>query len=238
MKRFLGSVTLIALSGWMLSSAHAATFGPTPYLSVNDSPFASLPFGIFRLENFEDGLLNLPGTSVNAGAIVANPSGATDSVDSDDGAIDGFGQGGHSLYSNNSGAALANFTFTFDAGVLGGLPVYAGIVWTDVGFVTSGNNFAGPVTAEAFDSANLLIGTIGPILLGGDGTVNGSTAEDRFFGFSNVSGISRLVISMSNSTDWEVDHLQYLILVPEPASVTLMVGMVFGAVVWRRRRAR
>lgn len=236
MKRLLLSLVAVASSGWVLAPVDAATFGPTPYLSVNDSPFASLPFGFFRLENFEDGLLNLPGASVNAGTIVVGPSGATDSVDSDDGAIDGLGQGGHSLYSNNGGAALSNFTFTFDSAVLGGLPVYAGIVWTDVGIVTSGDNFGGPVIAEAFDAANVSIGTIGPVFLGGDGTVNGATAEDRFFGFSNVSGISRLVISMSNSTDWEVDHLQYLVLVPEPAGVTLVVGMLLSAVVWRRRQ--
>jgi hypothetical protein len=237
MKRLLFLFVVVALSGSPLITTFAATFGPTPYLSAADSPFTGLPFGFFHLENFEDGLLNTPGVFVNAGAIVVGPGVSIDSVDADDGAIDGFGQAGLSLYSNNGGASLSNFTFTFDAGVLGGLPTHAGVVWTDVGFALAGDNFGGPVSAEAFDSANLSIGTIGPVFLGGDGTVDGATAEDRFFGFSNVSGISRLVISMSNSTDWEVDHLQYGLLVPEPASVVLVIGMLVGAVVWRRRRA-
>ena len=37
-------------------------------------------------------------------------------------------------------------------------------------------------------------------------------------------GISRIVISMNNSTDWEVDHLQYGLTadaVPEPSTIVL-----------------
>jgi hypothetical protein len=214
------------------SLASAVTHGPSPYLSSADSPFAGLPFSYFHLEDFEDGSLNTPGVSVTAGAVVVSPGGTTDSVDADDGAIDGLGQAGHSLYSN---AVLFSMAFQFDAGALGALPTHAGVVWTDVGFFTSGDTFSGPVTAEAFDSASLSLGTIGPVVMGGDGTVNGATAEDRFFGFSSPGGISRLVITMANSADWEVDHLQYGRLVPEPAAVWLAIVGVCGLAARRRR---
>lgn len=129
-------------------------------MSSADSPFTGLPFSYFYLENFEDGFLNTPGVSANSGAIVGIPNNATDSVDGDDGVIDGVGNLGHSLYSGNG---LTHFTFLFACATLGGLPTHAGIVWTDVGLVTSGNTYSGPVTAEAYDLANQWIGSLGPV---------------------------------------------------------------------------
>jgi hypothetical protein len=51
----------------------------------------------------------------------------------------------------------------------------------------------------------------------GDGSVLGQTAEDRFFGAKNASGISKITI-ITNSKDWEIDHLQYgnQKTIPEP----------------------
>lgn len=69
-------------------------FGPTPYLSAADSPFSLSSPGLL-LEDFEDGALDTPGVSSTNGA-PRGPSGLTDSVDGDDGSIDGSGNGGHS----------------------------------------------------------------------------------------------------------------------------------------------
>jgi hypothetical protein len=111
-----------------IDAAVAQTFiGPTPYLSRNDSPFAaSIISGNTYLETFESGALTTPGVTISGGSVIG-PSGITDSVDADDGAIDGSGTGGHTVF----GAGIPGITFTFDAVALGHLPTQVGIVWTD-----------------------------------------------------------------------------------------------------------
>lgn len=226
MIRFVG---ISALLGAV--PAFAAMLGPSPYLSAADSPFAGGTFTYFHLENFESGALTVPGVTLSGGSFLA-PGGATDSVDGDDGSIDGFGTAGRSLYSGG----LFSLSFTFDALALGGLPTHAGIVWTDVG--TASPTFgAGPVTFQAFDSSNVVIGTAGPASLG-DGSINGFTAEDRFFGVTHAAGISRIVISMSNTQDWEVDHLQYGLAptaIPEPGTMLLTATGLLAAFALKRR---
>jgi hypothetical protein len=111
---------------------------------------------------------------------------------------------------------LSAIRFTFNAIALGGfLPTHAGIVWTDVGFATPPLS-VGPVTFEAFGPGLVSLGAIGPVTLG-DGVSTRTTAEDRFFGVINPGGVSAIEIRMSNSTDWEVDHLQFALTIPEPA---------------------
>src|SRR4051794_1842198 len=103
-------------------------YGPLPYLSEADSPFAaSIQAGTTRLETFEDGALNTLGVSASTGETIG-PSGITDSVDGDDGSIDGSGQNGFSYFASPGSIGV---TFSFDAVALGGLPTHAGIVWTD-----------------------------------------------------------------------------------------------------------
>lgn len=178
-------------------------FGPTPYLGFGNSPFSGLGFAQFYLENFEDGALNTPGASASAGWGV-NVGG--DSVDEDDGAIDGSGVMGNSYYSRHTTKSL---TITFNAAALGGhLPTHVGIVWTDVGAVDSGDYGYCNVTFQAFDSAGLLLGSAGGSHVG-DGSNQNGTAEDRFFGVKHNAGIARITIGINNSTDWTVDHLQY-----------------------------
>jgi hypothetical protein len=69
----------------------------------------------------------------------------------------------------------------------------------------------------------------------------GDTAEDRFFGAVSAGGISRFVIRMPNSNDWEVDHLQYgyvplevPVQVPEPATAALLALGLVGFAAARR----
>jgi hypothetical protein len=123
----------------------------------------------------------------------------------------------------------SSITITFDITVLGSLPTHAGIVWTDVGFADPANGFGG-VTFSALDAFGTSLGSIGPFTLG-DGRFAGETAEDRFLGIINPGGISAMTISINNSVDWEVDHLQYGFAgaqrpvdahVPEPSSFALL----------------
>jgi hypothetical protein len=220
---------LIAV-GLLASSALAgSTSGPKPYTSFNDSDLNGLDFsgGYFHLEDFEDNLLNVPGVSATVGA-PTGPGGFTDSVDADDGTIDGSGTNGHSFF---SGDGAGGITFTFDKSVLGSLPTNAGIVWTDG---------EGPLSFDAFDENGISLGAIGPVSESGvfpDGSITGTTAEDRFFGAQNDGGISKILIS-NNGGGIEVDHLQFGAVSaiepppPPPTGIPLPAGVWAGGVVF------
>lgn len=237
----LKTLSAVAIATALSGAAHAIVvagpvfYGPTAYLQASDSPFTGTLFTYFHNETFEGGALSKPGVTASAG-FAAGPSALSDSVDADDGAIDGFGTAGRSWYSGNTAGSMS---FTFSGAVLGALPTHAGIVWTDVGEVTSGSRYVGGVTFEAFDANGASLGSIGPSTLGEFGA-SGETAEDRFFGVYNPGGVSRITISMNNSVDWEVDHLQYgsTAPIPEPETYALMLAGL-GLVGWAaRRRAR
>src|SRR5262245_24436385 len=140
----------VLLGGLNRADADLVFYGPTPYLSAANSPFAGGNFTYFYLENFEDGSLNTPGVTASGTWSVFGPGQVTDSVDADDGVIDGSGTGGHSYLSNFQNTSL---TFTFNAGALGGhLPTDAGIVWTDVGQNNIGDTIGSkPVNFSARD---------------------------------------------------------------------------------------
>ena len=212
------------LSGLAPSVTSAQTFlGPTPYLCKGDSPFiASINAGTTFLETFESGALTVPGVTASTGSVVG-PGGLTDSVDCDDGTIDGSGTNGHSFF---SGDGASGITFTFHADVLGHLPTQAGIVWTDG---------AGTTTFEAFGPTGTSLGTIGPVSIA-DGSFSGTTAEDRFFGVTFAGGISAIKIS-NTSGGIEVDHLQYGIFQPAPyiqKSFAACMGPPAGMIGWWR----
>ena len=191
-----GAVT----SGNVVTGAAGANFfGPTAYVAFDqDSPFFgdvdSLAFDYFHLEDFEDGLFNTPGVASNNGVVRA-PDFFTDSVDEDDGAIDGSGQGGFSFIHF---LGIGGMKFTFDDVALGGLPTNVGLVWTDG---------ADNVTFEAFGPGNVSLGVIGPVAIA-DAFANGQTAEDRFFGVFDPGGIEAIEIVGGNAAI-EIDHLQY-----------------------------
>ena len=176
------------------AQARAQTYlGPKPYLSSADSPLLlTKP----ELEDMEDGSFDLAGVTYNHGAIYG-PASNCDSVDADDGVIDGSGANGHSFFYSGGSTGI---TFTFDDAVIGSFPTSAGLVWTDGGA-------GAPVTFEAFDASGASLGTFGPFSIA-DNTNYGTTAEDRFFGIASRNGISAIKAS-NTSGGIEVDHVQY-----------------------------
>ena len=210
MIRTLGIVAVAIAGGAGFGEAMAVpTFlQQANYRSFADSPFLGNTLGTFYLEDFEDGALNTPGVAAinnTAGLVmsVITPAVNTDSVDGDDGAIDGLGRGGHSFASFPNGASEnLGYTFVFDAGVLGSLPTHVGIVWTDGGFGASSQ-------VEFFDGGGGFLGMIGPVAVGNN-SFTGETAEDYFFGVIEAGGIGSFTIrDPGHSNNLEVDHLQY-----------------------------
>ncbi len=217
---FLAAVFAAATFGLAgVAKADTTAFGPLEYLCFDtatttavgdcdgkDSPFADLDFsgGYFHLWTFETGSIgtpSVPGVTLvgTALSIHCGPT-STDSVDEDDGFIDGSGNDGCSLFDS---PGTDGITFEFDETTLGMFPTHIGIVWTD------GLNDAGfdvlDESGSAIDCAptETTTGTF-------DG-FNGDTDEDRFFGCFNDSGISEFTIKMVGNlgTGIEVDHLQY-----------------------------
>lgn len=234
--------------GFVLAPAAVAAqplLEPSPYLRASDSPFAVVgTFAYFHRETFEDYLFNVPGVVATAGGAACGASGSGcgvtslvfgpsfhDSVDEDDGVVDGSGLRGDSFFAPNGPGGI---TFAFDLAALGGLPTHAGLVWTD------GLN---PIVFEAYDQDGRLLGSLAGNHA--DASVNGETAEDRFYGAVNPGGISRIVIrSGLGGGGIEVDHLQYgrvvAAVVPEPSAVALVGAGLAGlhAVARRRQRRR
>ncbi len=184
-------------------TAGSATFlGPTPYLRAADSPFAPLSFAWFYRETWEDHALNTPGVSMAEPATQILSSqfgpGLVDSVDEDDGAVNGLNNDGADHYGDAVWSG-DGFRFVFDPAVLGAYPTHVGIVWTD------GSTSSGTVTFEAFDSTGASLGMIEGTHA--DDSITGEVAEDRFYGVTCADGIS--AIRISNGGPIEVDHLQY-----------------------------
>ena len=183
---------LLGLASSLLASpvAHAQTtfFGPLPYTSTADRPveFAAGAVDV-HVEDAEDGSID---ARFGINASVIGPGGLTDSVDADDGSIDGSGSSGRSLFAG----APVEVIFSPP------LPVAAGLVWTDGGTPTT-------ATFSAFDAGGFLLGTIGPVAIG-DLSNLGGTSEDRFFGVTHAAGISRIRIAHT-SGGYEVDHITW-----------------------------
>ena len=227
MRRFTCvTAALLGLAG-SAGAALAGPLGPAAYLQASDSPFSALDLsaGYFYLENFEDGALNTPGVAGITGGVPPLVSPFSDSVDADDGAVDGLGSHGNSWFS-----ASGTTGFTFDAPLLGTLPSHAGFVWTDGPFGT-----AVAFTAWGADGVTIVCSIpAGPVF--GDNSFGGETAEDRFVGCSNAGGVSRIEATNTLGGDIEVDHLQYgwalSRSVPEPALLSLFA--LGGALALRR----
>ena len=198
----------LVLIAWLTPSVSAAPvfFGPLPYLSATDIPATLYGGGApIGLEDFEDGSLDL-GITVSESTSVFGPAPYADSVDLDDGRLDGSGTAGRSLSVNG-----ATVTFFFPAGASAG-----GAVWTD------GPN--GFVTFEAFGPGMASLGTVGPVAVG-DGSFLGGTVEDRFFGIRDPNGVTAIRFTHSGGSI-EVDHVQFGVPLP---SATVMALAPLGA---------
>jgi hypothetical protein len=219
------------VSVWLLSLPAGATLiGPTPYTGFAGSPFSGVSFVSFQLEDFEDSLLNVSGVAADAGFPLGPAFGLTDSVENAPDGCNPSGVGGaaHTCAGWSYYPAAMSVSFAFSVP----RPTHAGVVWTDVG----SGSLAGNVVFEAFDENGFSLGAIGPVSLGDGVTAAPSAAEDRFFGAVNAGGISRIVLTMPDSADWELDHLQFGI-VPEPSTALLLgLGLACLRSAGRRRR--
>src|SRR4051812_8186344 len=224
----------------------AVTFlGPTSYLSKADSPFpvdGSSP--TFHVEDFEDGAFNSPGIVLPSlpeaqGYVLPAGQPLTNSVDSDDGTIDGMGRNGRALmstiYTNNLVNPPTYSSYVgvgFDSSQLGYLP-------TDVGFVWTYGPLNSVVRLGVYDGNSNEIGyKIFPGI--GNGNDN-DTTDDRFFGVLSSEGIGSILITTSYPGDtafFEMDHFQYGLLVPEQRSeITLVIAMLLMALGMRLSRS-
>lgn len=172
---------------------------PVPYVKKADSPFTGVKFpSYFHFEDFEDGLLNTMGVTSDVGTHSKPFGNLVDSVDEDDGAVDG--KCGSNCDSWFFGNGVSGITFTFDAIALGSLPTHVGIVWTDGGASCD-------MTFTAYDASNAVIGTK-TLTQAGDAQNTGQVAEDRFFGVVASGGVKAIKVT-NTSGGIEVDHLQY-----------------------------
>ena len=228
LKLIAGAAALALSTAVAAGAAQAATatfYGPSTYVSQADAPLHAGDFDHFYLEDVEDGLVNTLGLSVTGPSFCITNSGCF--VGS---LVDSVGNGGDQT-AGHSMWAYGPLTVTFDEAALGGLPTFAGLVWTD------GLN---PITFEAFDENGVSLGTrVGDHA---DGVFTGTLIDDRFYGVTYAGGISKLVIS--NPPAIEIDHIQYGLNdvgggggVPEPSAWALMLaGFGLAGAMLRRTR--
>jgi hypothetical protein len=232
----IAAFTGIVMMTQSICSADFTFLGPTPYLSAADSPFpvdGSNPE--FYLEDFEDGLLNTPGIFQPllpiTHATVIGPNEFTDSVDADDGIIDGSGNSAHSLAANaytvfptDPPRSWSDIRFGFDKSTLGYLPNAFGFVWSD-GIAPN------EIAFELFDEQFQLLARNDFHGLG-DPFLSGQTAEDRFLGVVSTAPFTYVQIISKYSGfpyTFEVDHVQYgVIPVCEPRPMILVFTIVIA----------
>lgn len=194
--------------GWCGFDGGPLILGPTPYARRADSPF-QCDAGTFVFDDFEQGAIHLPGVTVTLpptqekkGELRAFTGVAIDSVDEDDGAVDGgrcMKPDGGSCAALYTPDGLRGITLEWDAGAL---PQFVGLAWTD------GRKF---IRFEAFGANQESLGVWGPDAGPGfpDGAQDGQTQEDRFFGAVSADGISKVWIGCDGAGGMEIDHVHY-----------------------------
>lgn len=217
-----GNLMLVGGAAILLhaSAAAAGVHGPVlPYESFSDSPLNGLSYSWFHLETYEEenAPQNSPGVTMTPGAVVVGPGVLVDSVD-------GGGNNGHSLFFDSGPVGL---TFAFDMNILGSLPTHVGIAWTD-GELN--------VHFTAFDQNGVSMGTIDDSSGHGFSQGDGDPDNYRLFWADNPGGISSIHIS-NDGGGIEVDHLQYGLVVPAPASLAPALPALALMLARRRRVA-
>jgi hypothetical protein len=203
---------------------------------VEDSPFDLSGLGsTMFIEDVEDGTIDTPLAIVDT--IVREPGPLTDSVDADDGVVDGQGNDGHSLeatfYRTHPTFPWTHHTY-FSILVVDEPVTALGFVWTD-GFRQSAVNMG------IYGASGNYLGdcTYGSLM---DSFNTGETAEDRFIGVISNESIRRLsfVIDSVGLEPWserfEFDHVHYgHQALPEPGFVLNTILSLTGLGVLRHR---
>lgn len=197
----LAATVLVSLLGLACSPALGQNFATAvPYQMSSDSRvFGALKAdSMYFLEDFEDGMVNTPHLMVDANpdVMILPPGPNTDSVDLDDGALDGLGTAGYSLGNSATGIVTLIFEGIGNPAVY---PTQVGFVWTD-GQANSNILFT-VISKDGFPASVFYNGL-------GDGSQSGTTDEDRFISVEWSVGISQITVAASSSL-LEIDHVQY-----------------------------
>ncbi len=200
--------------------AQPVVIGAATYFSVADSPFKDVQG--FTLEDVEDNQFNIPDVTSDFWAYSKEFGTSTvDSVDADDGTLNGVGNNGP-LGSGNALYGRGQIQFWFHQAKL---PTHVGLVWTDG---------AGKITFEGYDKfGSRLVSVNG---FHADGDFFGRTQEDRFYGLIYEEGISSVRIYNAQG-HVEVDHFQFA-TVPEIEGIWALFVGISAFVLGRRRRGR
>lgn len=227
--RFLLCLGLLLTTRSSVSYAAFTFLGPTPYRSAADSPFNLSGLGTtFFLEDFEDDVLT-PGLGFEVGYSASVQPRLGNSVDEDDGVVDGIDIGGHSVNAVSGGGCIGNncvveAQWTFNPPDLLSYPTAVGIV------ITASNGSPGKIIVAAVDGfAEFSI----------EGIVSSSSnaSDDLFIGITNSSGIGWVYVQQFMRPHAGVpyfppsfDHLQYGKFIPEPSGIFLLtfLGPLFA----------
>ncbi len=198
----LTALTLLLGNG---SIVGAAQIGPVPYLAFDpnnpnaersDSPFADIEFSSFYFENFESDAV-IPQLIMESGIRSTAFGSTNDSVDGDDGQVDGSGVNGSAWFDENL------ISFQIDQNEVDELPTHLGLVITD-------SSLGGAdMTLTAFDSNNEVVEAF-TFFFEGDDSFAGTTDEDRFVGIIHEGGIARIELHDNEAPNgFEIDHIYF-----------------------------
>lgn len=229
------SIRAVWLCCLMAAAAHAATIhGPTPYLSLDNTPEGIFVLGeneTLHVEDFEDpdGPWEVcfsidVGQRIGPKFVSGDNVPVTDSVDADDNAIDGDGTMGSSWFTSGRTMML-----TFDDPTKA-----AGFAFTDADSKASQVK----ITAYGANGSELVSKSFATDF--SDDVFTGTTQEDRFFGVTAMGNdyIKRIQISIDAGQGIEIDHVQLIKTeaIPEPSAIALLGLGLMGLLRFRRRR--